>query len=371
MSPIDRRLITHANWGLIAFMGLLFLVGVANLYSASGIRLDEGLEVASFYQKQLVWGALGVGLMLLVMSVDYRHLKSFDRIIYLVGVILLLLVLVMGKEAKGAARWLHFGGFTLQPSEIAKISVLIMGAKLLSAAREPLGWRRLALVLAMGLIPAGLIFRQPDLGTCLLVLLLLGGMILYKGVRPGVLKVCCIAGPLLLPIGWIFLKPYQKQRLLTFWDPANDPLQSSYHINQSHIAIGSGQIWGKGFLEGTQNQLRFLPEKHTDFAIAVFGEEWGFIGCMLLLMVFCFFLLSILNTARDAKDRFGSILCAGVFFYFFWQIFINMGMTMGLLPVVGVPLPFISYGGSATLVNFCLLGLVLNVSMRRFVFKVS
>ncbi len=371
MSPIDRRLITHANWGLIAFTALLFFVGVANLYSASGIRLDEGLEVASYYQKQLLWGAMGIGIMLLTMSVDYRHLKSFDRIIYILGIILLVMVLVMGKSAKGAARWLHFGGFTLQPSEIAKLSVLIMGAKLLSVTREPLGWTRLGLVLIMGLVPAALIFRQPDLGTCLMLLLLVGGMILYKGVRPDVLKVCCAIAPFIPAVGWFFLKPYQKQRVLTFWDPANDPLQTSYHINQSYIAIGSGQIWGKGFLEGTQNQLRFLPEKHTDFAIAVFGEEWGFVGCMLLLMAFCFFLLSILNTARDAKDRFGSILAAGVFFYFFWQILINMGMTMGLLPVVGIPLPFISYGGSATLVNFCLLGLVLNVSMRRFVFKIS
>ena len=369
MSPIDRRLITHANWGLIAFMTLLFMVGMANLYSASGIRLGEGLEVSSYYQRQFIWGAMGVGVMLLAMSVDYRHLKSLDRIIYIIAIVLLVMVLFMGKEAKGAARWLHLGGISLQPSEIAKISVLIMGAKLLAATREPLGWKRLALVVAMGIIPAGLIFRQPDLGTCLLVLLLLGGMILYKGVRPDVLKICCAVLPFLPIVGWFFLKPYQKQRVMTFWDPASDPLQTSYHINQSHIAIGSGQIWGKGFLEGTQNQLRFLPEKHTDFAIAVFGEEWGFVGCILLLGVFCFFLISILNTARDAKDRFGSILAAGVFFYFFWQILINMGMTMGLLPVVGIPLPFISYGGSATLVNFCLLGLVLNVSMRRFVFK--
>jgi len=371
MPQIDRRLITHANWGLIAFTTLLFFGGVANLYSASGIRLDEGLEFATYYQKQLVWGGIGMALMLLVMSVDYRHLKSLDTAIYLLGIVLLLMVLFMGKEAKGAARWLHFGGFSLQPSEIAKISVLIAGAKLLAVTHEPLGWKRLSFILAVGLVPAGLIFRQPDLGTCLLVLLLLGGMILYKGVRQDVLKICGIIGPLLLPLGWFFLKPYQKQRIMTFWNPASDPLQSSYHINQSHIAIGSGQVWGKGFMEGTQNQLRFLPEKHTDFAISVFGEEWGFVGCILLLAVFCFFLISILNTARDAKDRFGSILCAGVFFYFFWQILINMGMTMGLLPVVGIPLPFISYGGSATLVNFCLLGLVLNVSMRRFVFKAS
>ena len=371
MSPIDRRLATHANWGLIGFTALLFFVGVANLYSASGVRLGEGLEVASYYQKQLVWGGVGVILMLLCMSLDYRHLKSLDIVIYIASIVLLVMVLGMGKSAKGAARWLHLGGLTIQPSELAKISVLIMGAKLLSLTREPLGWLQLFAVLAMGLLPAALIFKQPDLGTCLLVLLLLGGMILYKGVRSDVLRTCCIIGPALLPVGWFFLKPYQKQRLLTFWNPASDPLHTSYHINQSHIAIGSGQVWGKGFLEGTQNQLRFLPEKHTDFAISVFGEEWGFVGCILLLAVLCFFLISILNTARDAKDRFGSILVAGVFFYFFWQILINMGMTMGLLPVVGVPLPFLSYGGSATLVNFCLLGLVLNVSMRRFVFKLS
>lgn len=371
MSPIDRRLITHANWSLIAFTALLFFIGVANLYSASGIRLGEGLEVASYYQKQFLWGAMGFGIMVVVITIDYRHLQSFDKAIYLTAVILLLLVLVTGRTVMGAARWLHLGGFTLQPSELAKISVLILGAKMLSYSKEPLGWLQLGAVLLMGLIPAALIFRQPDLGTCLLVLLLLGGMILYKGVRSDVLKCCCIIGPLMLPVGWLFLKPYQKQRLLTFWDPSIDPLHTSYHINQSHIAIGSGQIWGKGFMEGTQNQLRFLPEKHTDFAISVFGEEWGFIGCILLLVIFCCFLIGILNTARDAKDRFGSNLCAGVFFYFFWQILINMGMTMGLMPVVGVPLPFISYGGSATLVNFCLLGLVLNVSMRRFVFKLS
>lgn len=369
MSPIDRRLITHANWSLIGFIALLFLIGVANLYSASGIRLGEGLEVSSYYQKQLVWGGIGILVMLLTMSIDYRHLKSFDRVFYISSIILLILVLVAGKSAKGAARWLHFGGFTLQPSELAKISVLLMGARMLSATRESLGWLRLGQVLLMGLVPAGLIFRQPDLGTCLLVLLLLGGMILFKGVKASVLKTCCLLGPAMLPLGWFFLKPYQKQRIMTFWDPASDPLASSYHINQSHIAIGSGQMWGKGFLEGTQNQLRFLPEKHTDFAISVFGEEWGFVGCILLLSIFCFFLLSILKTSTEAKDRFGSILSAGVFFYFFWQILINMGMTMGLMPVVGIPLPFISYGGSATLVNFCLLGLVLNVSMRRFVFK--
>ncbi|MFP4657539.1 MAG: FtsW/RodA/SpoVE family cell cycle protein, partial [Desulfonatronovibrionaceae bacterium] len=162
---------------------------------------------------------------------------------------------------------------------------------------------------------------------------------------------------------------YQKKRILTFLNPENDPLGAGYHIIQSKIAIGSGGFWGKGFLEGSQSQLRFLPEKHTDFAFAVFSEEWGFVGAMLLLILFCSLLYQIFRVSLESKDDFGRYLCIGVFFYFFWQIVVNIGMVLGLMPVVGMPLPFISYGGSASVVNFCLVGLVLNVSMRRFMFK--
>jgi len=274
-----------------------------------------------------------------------------------------------GKVVYGAKRWLSFGFFTFQPSEMAKFAVLILGARVLALHGETLGWTRLAQVLSIGLIPASLIVLQPDLGTSLSILAILGGMTLYHGVKLYILKIGIVLLPLLLPFSWFFLRGYQKQRILTFWDPMNDPRGAGYHIIQSQIAIGSGEMWGKGFLQGTQSQLRFLPEKHTDFAIAVFGEEWGFIGCVALLGLFCFFLLSIFITARDAKDRFGSTLAAGVFMYFFWQILINIGMVVGIMPVVGIPLPFISYGGSATFVNFALVGLVLNVSMRKFVFK--
>ena len=176
--------------------------------------------------------------------------------------------------------------------------------------------------------------------------------------------------PLLGAFMWfVGMHDYQRQRVLTFLNPGDDPRGTGYHILQSRIAIGSGEIWGKGFAEGTQSQLRFLPERHSDFAVAVFGEEWGFVGCVALVTLFCLFLLSIFSTAVQAKDRFGSMLVVGVFFYFFWQIVINMGMVIGLMPVVGIPLPFISYGGTSMLVNFLLLGIVLNVSMRRFMFK--
>ncbi|WP_243544423.1 rod shape-determining protein RodA [Pseudodesulfovibrio tunisiensis] len=365
----DRRLLLHINWALLGLAVVLFLCGVLNLYSASGFRLEDGMSVAPYYRKQLLWGLLGMLGMVTFMVIDYRHLKTIAWPLFWITVALLVSIFFAGKTIYGARRWLDLGFMNFQPSELAKISVLVVGARILSREREKLDFLRLGYVLGVGLIPAGLVIRQPDLGSGLSILMLLGGMILFRGVTSRVFKTALVTIPCLLPLGWFFLHDYQKQRILTFLDPTKDPLGSGYHIIQSEIAIGSGRFWGKGFLEGTQSQLRFLPEKHTDFAVAVFGEEWGFVGTMILLALFCFFLYQMVVIARDARGLFGSYLAAGVFFYFFWQILINMGMVLGLMPVVGIPLPFISYGGSATLVNFCLVGLVLNVSMRRFLFK--
>ena len=367
--PIDRRLFFYINWVFLGMAVLLFFVGVLNLYSASGTRLEEGMSVAPFYQKQLIWGLMGMVGMIFFMLFDYRVLKTLAWPLFWVTIILLALVPFFGKVIMGAKRWLDFGLFNFQPSELAKICILVIGARILSKERQALGFVRLGYVMGVGLLPAALIMKQPDLGSGLSVLLLLGGMILYRGVTARVFKTALVGIPALLPLSWFFLHDYQKQRILTFLDPASDPLGAGYHIIQSEIAIGSGGFWGKGFLQGTQSQLRFLPEKHTDFAVAVFSEEWGFLGTILLLAAFCFFLYQIVLVAREARGLFGSYLAAGVFFYFFWQILINTGMVLGLMPVVGIPLPFISYGGSATLVNFCLIGLVLNVSMRRFLFK--
>lgn len=371
MSAMDRRLITHANWSLLAFTAMLFFVGVANLYSASGTRIEDGISVASFFQKQLVWGGAGLVCMIACTLFDYRHLRTFAPPFFVLSVFLLLLVPLVGKTVYGATRWIDFGFFNIQPSEIAKIATLLLGATLISRYKEPLSGLELCFILAVTCIPCALIFAQPDLGTTLLILFLLGGIILYHGLRRYVFKTCCLVFPFLLPASWFFLKEYHKERILTFLDPSRDLQGAGYHITQSQIAIGSGQMWGKGFQEGTQSLLRFLPEKHTDFAVAVFSEEWGFLGCISLLTLFCCFLLCIINTARDAKDHFGSLLCAGVFFYFFLQVLINIGMVVGLMPVVGIPLPFLSYGGTATIVNFIMLGLVLNVSMRRFMFKTT
>jgi len=369
MSPVDRRLFTHIHWPLIATVAVLFGVGVLNLYSASGFRMGDEVSLNLYYQKQGVWGAGGLACMIALLVFDYRYLKNLAWPLMIVTLILLALVPIMGKTVYGARRWLDFGVVSFQPSELAKFATLLVGALMLSKGTSRLGWLGLFGVLAVAMPPAAMVIMQPDLGSGLNILLLLGGMILYRGLTGRVFKTLVVAAPIVIPLGWFFLKPYQKLRVLTLFNPERDPLGSGYHIIQSQIAIGSGQMWGKGFLEGTQSQLRFLPEKHTDFAMAVFSEEWGFVGSIALVILFCIFLYLLAQIARDAKDRFGSFLAAGVFFYFFWQILINMGMVFGIMPVVGIPLPFISYGGSATVVNFCLLGIALNVSMRRFVFQ--
>lgn len=367
---MDKRLLGHLNWSLLGCVFLLFMVGVGNLYSASGTRMEGGLAFSDFYQRQLVWGAGGLLCMIAATCFNYRKLRNLSWLIYFLTIILLLLVPIAGKTVYGAKRWLSLGFMSFQPSEVAKIAVLIICARLLANDGEFLGWKEFIKILIIGLIPAALILLQPDLGTTLLLLMIMGGMIVFHGMRGYVLKTCLVAAPCLCLLMWfVGMHDYQRQRILSFLHPDTDPRGSGYHILQSRIAIGSGEIWGKGYTEGTQSQLRFLPERHSDFAVAVFGEEWGFIGCVALVTLFCLFLFSIFYTATQARERFGSMLAVGVFFYFFWQIFINMGMVIGLMPVVGVPLPFISYGGSATLVNFILVGIVLSISMRRFSFK--
>mgnify|MGYP006275733609 CR=1 FL=1 len=365
----DRRLIYHLNWIIPVLMLIIFSAGVLNLYSASALRIEGGVRLTPIYKKQILWGVISLGGMLFCMLFDYRHLFTLSWYLYGLTIVLLLSVFWAGESIGGSQRWLDLAVFNLQPSEVAKVSVLVLTARMLAKVKGLVSWWNLLRICVAVGVPAALVIMQPDLGTGLSLLLLSGGMILYAGVRFGVLKTTCIVLPLLVPFGWFFLHEYQKERILTFLNPESDPLGSGYHIIQSKIAIGSGGFWGKGFLEGSQSQLRFLPEKHTDFAFAVFGEEWGFVGSMVLLSLFCVLLYQIFRTALEAKDDFGRYLCIGVFFYFFWQILVNIGMVLGLMPVVGMPLPFISYGGTASVVNFCLIGLILNVSMRRFMFK--
>lgn len=366
---IDRRLFLHMNWWLLGLTAMLFCFGALNLYSASTLRAEDGLILDVYFNRQMIWGGISLAAMLGFMLVDYRHFKSAGPVFYGLAVFLLVCVAVFGKTIGGSTRWLDFGLFNFQPTELAKIAVLVVGARMVSGVPERLGLWNLCKIVAMGFVPAALIAKQPDLGSALSIMLILAGIILYKGLTSTLFRVLAVLIPGVLPFGWFFLYDYQKQRILTFLDPNSDPLGAGYHVIQSQIAIGSGGFWGKGFMQGSQSQLRFLPEKHTDFAFAVFGEEWGLVGSVVMLSLFSAFLYQMYAVALEAKDEFGSCLAVGVFFYFFWQILINMGMTLGIMPVVGIPLPFISYGGSASVVNFCMIGMVLNVGMRRFVFK--
>lgn len=370
---MDRRAILHLNWLLLLATLLIVAAGILNLYSASLTHTQDGLSLANHYQKQILWGGVGVLAMFVCMLFDYRRLSGMAVPILILSIFGLLAVFLFGGHGGGAKRWLDLGVMRVQPSEAVKVAIIIVGAKLLARDKEPLGWIEFLKVLCVGLVPVSMVIAQPDLGTGGSILLILCGMILYRGVKKNVLKVCAIVVLISPLIIWKLVMPnlleYQQERIIGFVNPEKASKKAKYQKEQALIAIGSGQVDGKGYLEGMQSKLSFLPERHTDYAIAVFGEEWGFIGNIALISAYCVFLLSIYASARDAKDRFGSFLCAGVYFYFFWHIAINIGMVLGMLPVVGIPLPFFSYGGSAMLVNFCLVGIVLNVSMRRFVFK--
>jgi rod shape determining protein RodA len=362
----DRRLITHFDWILLALVLAVAAIGIVNLYGAT----SEWSVATPVYLKQSSWLVLGLCIAIGFCLFDYRHLGYLANILYGICVALLLLVLTIGKTRMGATRWLDFGFFNFQPSELFKIVVIIVIARYLSEKGDlrGSGYRQLLPVFALLGVPLLLIAKQPDLGTALLSFFIAASMVLFSGVRRDALITFSLAGMAAACAGWFFLHEYQKERIRTFLDPERDPLGSGYHIIQSKIAIGSGGFFGKGFMQGTQAQLSFIPERHTDFAFSVFGEEWGFAGCLLLLTLYLLIIIWGIYVARSAGDRFGMLLAIGVTAMLFWHIMVNLGMVVGLMPVVGVPLPLFSYGGTSMVTTMIGVGLLLNVSMRRFMF---
>ncbi|MEZ4598714.1 MAG: rod shape-determining protein RodA [Syntrophotaleaceae bacterium] len=363
----DRRLLTHFDWPLLLMVLLTALVGIANMYSATSSWSSAATPV---YVKQLYWLAGGLMLAGIVAAIDYRHLEQLGYVFYFLNLLLLALVLVVGKTSMGATRWLDLGFFNLQPSEIMKIVIILTLACYFSRQDYLLGYRMKDLLLPFACmsIPALLIMKQPDLGTAMIVLFIGLCMVLFAGIRPGTLAALIILSTGAAVAGWFKLHEYQKERIMTFLDPERDPLGSGYHIIQSKIAVGSGGLFGKGYMEGTQSQLSFLPERHTDFAFSVFAEEWGLTGSLVLLSLYLFIVIWGVYVARNAADPFGMFLAFGVSTMLFWHIVINLGMVIGLLPVVGVPLPLFSYGGTSMITTMIGVGLILNVSMRRFTF---
>ena len=366
---IDRRLVQYFDWGMLALTVLLAGVGISILYSAvtAGVLAPE----KALYFKQLIWYGLGFFLMIGAFLIDYKRLDQWGFAIYIGCILLLISVLVFGRYVGGARRWLAFGPISVQPSELMKISLIIVLAKYYSkfASQKGMNIRELFAPMLLTLIPFVLIAKQPDLGTALLLAMIAGTITLFVKIERRSL-ICIIgAGLLTVPMVWFFLKGYQKQRILTFLDPDRDPLGAGYHIIQSKIAVGSGMLFGKGYLKGTQNTLSFLPEQHTDFIFSVLAEEWGFVGSAALILLLLMFLVWGLNIAYGCRDPFGVILSFGITTMMFWQIFINIGMVMGLMPVVGIPLPFVSYGGSSVITTMFGVGILINISMRRFLLE--
>ncbi len=365
---IDRRLISHFDWTVFGVTIGITMMGILTIYSATYSITEQ--QASGFASKQLYWFFIGMVAMLAALTVDYHHVDRLAYPFYAAVLLLLFLVLFIGSVGGGSQRWINLGFFTVQPSELAKLAIVLVLAKYLQYDEPAYGYSLRDLrALFVFVAPLTLLtLVQPDLGTAVVLFLIFISVILMGGLRLRSLLYLVATGLTLLPIAWHFLKPYQRNRIWTFLNPDLDPLGAGYHVIQSMIAIGSGKLFGKGYLKGTQNQLDFLPAQHTDFVFSVFAEEWGFLGCLILLGLYLTFILFSLQVVARAKDRFGALLVFGVVTIFFWQVVVNVAMVAGLLPVVGIPLPLLSYGGSSLVSMMAAVGLLINVSMRRFTF---
>lgn len=368
---IDRRVIKDFDWAFLIVVLILSLIGLMTIYSATRPLPDA--EQHPFYLRQFNWIILSLVCFTLILLFDYRWLVRFAYIFYIFGIILLVLVLIIGKRGMGAQRWLDLGVLSFQPSEFFKICFVAALARYLSGL-EPgakLGLNQLARMIAgFFILPAILILKQPDLGTMLVLLFILAAMILTVGIERKILIAIIIIGLIAAPFAgkffWAGLKDYQKNRIIAFIDPQADPQGIGYHIKQSKVSIGSGGFFGKGYMKGTQGPYRFLPENHTDFIFSIFAEEWGFMGSVGLFTFYLFIIWRGFDTARKSRDKEGSFLALGVTYMFSFYFLINVGMTLGLVPVVGIPLPLMSYGGTALLSNFLALSIIENVRIRRY-----
>ncbi len=363
----DRRLATHFEWLLPLLALAVCGLGAATVYSATHVPATQGFS--SLALRQLMWLGGGVVAMLAVLSFDYRRLDRTGILLYALVLAGVLIVPVIGRVGGGSRRWIPLGPVSIQPSEFMKLALVIVMARYFARTHEArVGLRAAILPLVLTAVPAAAILAQPDLGSAAMLVIVAITMLVLGGVR--LRWLVAMAAPVVVaaPLLWGHLKAYQQRRILTFINPEMDPLGAGYHVIQSKIAVGSGMMWGKGFLRGTQNHLNFLPEQHTDFIFSVFAEEWGFVGAALLVALYLALVLRGLVIAARARDRFGVLLVLGLTSVVFWQAVINVGMTTGLLPVVGIPLPFFSYGGSSLLCLLVGVGLAMNVSMRRYYF---
>ena len=364
--------VRHLDPVLVITAIALTAVGLVAIYSAKLQALtNQGLPTTLYITRQLIALVLGIGAMVVAAVVDYRHIRSWAPVFYGASIVLLIAVLTpLGTEINGAQRWIIVGGFQLQPSEIAKFAVLVTLCALLHETKGTPGPGIVLAGLAIAAIPMGLVFLQPDLGTSIVFVWLAAVLFLVGGVKARYLVGLAIAGVLgfVAALRLELIQSYQLQRLTGFLDAGDPSLAQGpvFQTRQSLIAIGSGQFFGKGLFEGTQTSLSYVPENHTDFIFTVVGEEFGFVGAALMLALFLVVIWRGLRIAVLSKDLFGTLLASGVVGVFTLQVFMNVGMTVGIMPVTGIPLPFVSYGGTSLIVWFAMVGLLLNVHMRRF-----
>lgn len=354
---------------------LIASLGILSIYSSTYQK--EGELWKLIYKRQIFWVILGLVLFLLMSNLNYRRLWEITYFLYGLAIFLLLLVFRLGVVRLGAQRWIRISWFNFQPSELAKIISVIFLARYFSTKSVqdvslPIAkfgiFRAFILPLIFVAVPVSLIMRQPDLGSAILILLIFVSLLFLVGVRLRYLLIISLVAIFLLPVSWHSLRDYQKNRLLVFLNPNIDPLGTGYTVIQSKIAIGSGSLFGKGWLSGTQSQLHFLPEAHTDFIFATFAEEWGLCGSIFLLVLYYFLISQGIKIASSTNDNFGRLLALGIVLMLFIQIFINLAMNLGLVPVVGIPLLLMSYGGSSILVTFISLGILVNIGKRRAIF---
>ncbi len=365
----ERNLLSRLDFNFAFVILALNVIGLINLYSATHGLFSKGR--LDLFWMQLAWLSLGWAVYLGITLLDYKVLIRSAFVLYGLNFAALLAVEFFGKTSLGATRWLDFGFFRFQPSETMKLVLILVLARVLSQREKTTGMGviELAWPLGLALVPAVLTAKQPDLGTAMLLCAISGSILMFVGVNRSILVFLAIVTTLAAPIVWNFgLKEYQKNRVLTFISPGRDPRGTGYNSIQSKIAVGSGKILGKGFRKGTQSQLEFLPERHTDFIFSVLSEEHGFIGSVTTLGLFIILYLMSIRIAINAREKAGALLVVGVLAYMFWHVFVNMGMVIGILPIVGVPLPLLSYGGSSMLTTMIGLGLISSVAYRRYLF---
>lgn len=366
----ERTILRRLDWNLIGAIFALNFIGLVNVYSAT--HGPTARDFVPLFVNQIIWLVAGWCIFFILTLVDYAIIRRVAWLVYILNFGALLFTMFFGKVALGAQRWIDLGFFRYQPSETMKLALIMLLAKILSTRGvmgSGMGFRELLLPGLALLIPFSVIVEQPDLGTALTLAAIGGTMILFTKVRRSLLIGAFFVGLFAIWGAWNFgLREYQKNRVITFISPESDPLRTGYNSIQSKIAVGSGQFFGKGFRQGTQSQLEFLPERHTDFIFSVLSEEYGFVGSFLTLGVFLALYLVMIRIAMNSRDKFGALLTVGVMAYIFWHMFVNVGMVIGLLPIVGVPLPLLSYGGSSMLTTMAGMGLVSSVAFRRYLF---